>query len=278
MIQFNALPAEYASANEKILWQEIFKQVKEQGKFTSPRGLKILEVENCHYELPPYIRFCNFEPRNLKLDYIKAETLWYLRGDPYDLSILKYSNIWKNIVLRGRLNSNYGLYFFRKGGLNWVVSQLGMDKDSRRACITLLDESHLEPDQLDVPCTSYINFRIRENALNMSVHMRSQDAIYGMANDAPAFSFLHEMVYCYLLRKYPDLTLGTYHHTSDSFHVYERHFEMLEKILDTNVGFQSIDCPRISGWEEVDYLLTDITAHDRKEPPEEFKFSRWLIS
>ena len=268
----------HLSAEEKTIWQDIFRRVKEQGKITAPRNLKILEVENFHYELPPYIRFCNFEPRNLKLPYIKAEALWYLRGDPYDLSILERSNIWKNIVLRGRLNSNYGLYFFRKKGIDWVVSQLGADKDSRRACITLLDDTHLTLEQLDVPCTAYINFRIRENALNMSVHMRSQDAIFGMGNDAPAFSFLQEMVYNMLLRKYPDLTMGSYHHTSDSFHIYERHFEMLEKILDPNVSFDPVSCPRISGWEEVDYLVYDITAHDRKEPSEGFQFSRWLIS
>jgi thymidylate synthase len=265
-------------ADERAIWQKIFRDVKQNGKFTAPRDKQVLEVENYHYELPPYVRFCSLTPRALKLDYTRHEWMWMLRGDPYDLSILQHSNIWKNIVVRGRLNSNYGLAFFRRGGFNWVIQELGKDKDSRRACITILgsEEGHLRADAKDVPCTSYLNFRIRENRLNMSVHMRSQDAVYGMGNDAPAFSFIHEMVLEMLqFTKYPELELGTYHHTADSFHVYERHYAMLEELVADDCGFERVEIPFLYDYSEVDYLTT---AEFTVEPKPEYAFSRWLLA
>jgi thymidylate synthase len=257
---------------QKDIWQDIYQTIHRNGKLVKPRGLTVLEVENFAYELPPYVRFPSFVPRNLKLGYIKDEFRWYLNGDPYDLSICDKASIWKNIVHKGRLNSNYGLYAFRMKGFNWVVEELGRDKDSRRAYITILDHTHLIAEAKDVPCTMCIGFRIRDNKLNMSVRMRSQDMVYGMGNDAPAFSFIHEMAHNALLVAYPELQLGTYHHVSDSAHIYERHFELLEKLVSPDVEFTEIEIPRIAGPLEVVALTTGTY------PTTDFDFSKWLIT
>ena len=120
-----------------------------------------------------------------------------------------------------------------------------------------------------------MNFRIRDDRLNMSVHMRSQDAIYGMTNDAPAFSFVHEMLYVTLRDTcYPDLQMGDYHHTADSFHVYARHFKMLDELCKDDAAFTTIEVPRISGAREVDYLRSCSWMTDA--PPREFDFTHWL--
>lgn len=268
--------------NERELWQQIFLDVRKHGKIVAPRDKEIIEVENYHYELPPYIRFCTLTPRELKLDYIRAETNWMLRGDPYDLSISKHSNIWRNIVVDGKLNSNYGFAWYTKFGFDFVVKQLIADKDSRRASTVIIEREHLDLKQKDVPCTAYVNFRIREDKLNMSVHMRSQDAIYGLGNDAPAFSFLQEMVFVSLRDlAYPDLQMGTYHHTADSFHVYERHYEMLDYLTHPNVIFHHQEFPKIKNAKEVDFLLSrNIGRQSLTAGPaighEDFKFSKWL--
>lgn len=261
--------------DQKNIFQDIYRRIHSEGKTVKSRtdGLspKVIEVEDFNYELPPYVRFPSFTPRNLKLDYIKEEFKWYLRGDPYDLSICDKATMWGNIVHKGRLNSNYGLYAFRKGGFWWCVEELCRNRDSRRAYITILDDSHLVKETLDVPCTIAIGFRIRENRLNMSVHMRSQDMVYGFGNDAPAFSFIHEMMYNALLSHYPDnLELGVYHHIADSAHIYERHFKLLDKLVDDDVEFTEIVVPRIDGPKEVEALIGGWyrTAN--------FEFSRWL--
>lgn len=262
---------------EAAEWRKIYQRLKSEGKPCAPRGLQILEVENFSYTLDPYVRFLNFEARHLNLKYIRQEFQWYLGGDPYDLGILEHANIWRNLVLRGRLTSNYGLAVFRKGGFDWVTTELERDRDSRRACITILEDTHLKAETLDVPCTAYMNFRIRNNALNMSVHMRSQDAIYGMTNDAPAFSFIHEMLYVTLRDScYPDLQMGSYHHTADSFHVYERHFKMLDELCMHDAKFTPLEAPRMTNAEEVEYLRS--CKWIAESPPYEFEFTEWLTN
>lgn len=269
---------------ESIFWN-IYADIAEMGTFVRPRGQLVVELENYSYTLPPYVRFPSFACRKLNLGYIKTETLWYLRGDKFDTSILSHAKMWQGLVNQdGSINSNYGQYIFTgPKQFDNVIKVLRDDPDSRRASMMILGDEHLLSDTKDVPCTYALNFRIRRNRLNLSVHMRSQDAIYGMGNDAPAFSFMHEMMMNALRRYYPTLELGHYHHIADSFHVYERHFPMLKQITGVDVtgdrntaesqdAFEEIACPRISGPDEVDFLR----KLDFSSVPEQFAFTRWL--
>lgn len=252
----------------------ILKQLYDNGQTSSPRGLEVLEVNNFCYEVQPYVRFMSFKSRKLNIDYIKREFLWYLQGDPADLSILEHAKMWRGLVnLDGTINSNYGQYIFGDGrGFMRVVNELERDKDSRRASIMILSNKHLDSETKDYPCTYAINFRIRGNYLYMTVHMRSQDAIFGMGNDLPCFSFIHEMMYHMLKATYPKLSYGSYFHIADSFHVYERHFKMLETIVDSDDPFKLTPCPEISGIEEVEFLLTG----KFEQIPIDFVFTKWL--
>lgn len=263
------------------------------GAEVSPRGQKVIEVENYSYELPPYARFANFEARKLKLGYVKKELLWYLKADPFDLSIVDAASLWQELPnADGTINSHYGAHVFGRSEDQWraplsigvplaprsqfsaIINELKRDKDSRRASAVILNRSHLlNPATKDFPCTYALNFRIRNDELKMSVHMRSQDAVFGMGNDAPAFSVIQEMIYvCLRDFAYPDLKLGAYHHIADSFHYYERHFDMVQEI---NAGspFTEIDVPRIRDSSEVLSLL-GLGGKDSKPGD----FTAWLNS
>ena len=270
---------------EAAAFRDIFTRLKANGKMVAPRGQKVIEVEGFTYELPAYARFQTFECRKYKTDYVKNEVLWYLRANRGDMTILDHASMWKGLVnADNSINSNYGHYIFGPvNSLNGdvyrvadgytspntyqrqhisqfdgVLKTLTEDKDSRRASIVILQPHHLLSDTKDVPCTYSMNFRIRDNKLNMSVHMRSQDGIFGMGNDAPAFSVIQEMVFVSLRDTvYPELEMGTYTHTADSFHVYERHFEMLETIVAGD-GFTKLFCPQIVSIDEVRHLRGSI--------------------
>lgn len=266
-----------------VVFQNIFRDLVQYGNKVSPRGQEVIEIENYFYTLPARVRFCNFEARKLNQNYIKREFLWYLRGDKKDLEILNYAKMWTDLVNDdGSINSNYGQYiFFNDPGkisqFYYVINTLLNDKDSRRASIMILNKDHLLSQTKDYPCTYSLNFRIRDDKLNMSVHMRSQDAVFGMGNDAPCFSFIHEMVFAALRGPiYPDLQMGEYHHTTDSFHVYKRHFEVMEKIAYGD-NYLEIDCPEISSASEVSFL--EKLCRDQSQPIEaNYKFSRWLTT
>lgn len=266
------------------IFKNVYSDLSLEGKEIRPRGLLVKEIEDYSFTLFPFARFQNFESRNMKLDYLKDEFLWYLKGDRYDTSIGEKAKMWKEIVeTDGGINSNYGQYIFndRCPQFDQVVKILTEDKDSRRASIVILSPQHVFTATKDLPCTYSLNFRIREDHLNMSVHMRSQDAIFGMTNDIPTFSFIHEMVLNALKIKYPDLQYGTYHHSVESFHVYERHFEMLEKLCRPDEKYIPVDCPPISGFGEVlalrnIHLRSEFVRSGEMRYPDEFKFVRWL--
>jgi thymidylate synthase len=251
---------------------KIYKDLS-KGKEVSPRGYLIKELENYNYDLQPYERFPSFVARKLSISYLKKEFLWYLKGDRYDASIINYAGMWKSVMNPdGSFNSNYGQYFFGKQNqYDIVLKILQEDKDSRRASILLLTKEHLS-SKTDVPCTYAINFRIRDNYLNMTVHMRSQDSVFGMGNDAPTFSFIHEMMYNSLRETYPELRYGIYHHFADSFHIYEKHYGMLAEILKGD--YKHIDCPKILNADEVRFLRK--LKFDNI--PEDYKFTRWLTN
>lgn len=224
---------------------KILMDVKDWGKIVVSRGLETREVVGYEYQLPPRVRFMCFDDRKLKMDYVKQEFMWYMVGVPTDHSICKVAKMWQGLINEDKsINSNYGYYIFNpdanvsgKNNFQRVAETLMADPQSRRAVLMILGSQHLNSMTKDYPCTVYMNFLIRDNKLLLFVRMRSQDAIYGMGNDAPFFSFVHEMMYWTLKsdKQFKDLEMGQYTHSADSFHVYARHYEMMDKILEEPV-------------------------------------------
>jgi len=262
--------------NDKENFKKIYNDLLINGNECNPRAKKTLEIENFSFVFPPYTRFVSFSSRNLNLNYIKREFLWYLKGDRFDLSILKYAKMWETFVNEdGSIQSNYGQYIFNKklDQFDNVVNILYDDPDSRRATIMILQPYHLIEKWKEIPCTLSLSFRIRKNKLNMTVKMRSQDAYLGFASDIPIFSFIHEMLFVVLRSKYTNLSIGSYYHFVDSFHIYENHFDFLNNIAKDS--YKLIDCPKISSKEEVYFFINNL---DAETIPSSYKFSKWLTT
>lgn len=278
-----------------ITYQEIARQsarnilqmvhhIMNSGQTVSPRGQKILEIENGSLDLSPLYPCMSFQDRGLKLDYAKKEWIWKLSGDRFDTSISEHAGAWANLKdVDGGHNSNYGQYFFgQQNGIDWVVKELIRDKDSRRAVIPLLNSDHLRTNNPDHVCTESISFRIRDDMLNMSVNMRSNDFIWGFTNDAITFSCLYRLVYALVRPFYPDLAVGVYHHKADSLHIYERHWKMARQIATNGMEkFFQVDIPMIPEYEEAMLLIATqgkLTLEELEAKPFSTNFYRWLIS
>jgi thymidylate synthase len=268
----NDLKKQIKKNDKNLNIKKIYKDLYYNSDEIIVRGLKTKEIMNYQFIIKPYQRFINFESRKLSLKYIKEECLWYLNGDKYDLSICDKAKIWKDLVNEDKtINSNYGYIIFNNN-FHRIIEMLIDDKYSRRAVIMIGDNDNLNSITKDYRCTNSIVFSIRKNKLNMFVNMRSNDAIFGVCNDIPFFSILHEMAYVSLRDlKYGNLEYGDYTHYVNSLHVYERHFKMLKKIVLLEEDIKEIDCPKISGMEEVEFLMdTDL------EYKPNFKFYDWL--
>jgi|TARA_R100001530_G_scaffold34477_3_gene26931 thymidylate synthase len=178
--------------------------------------------------------------RKLSMDYLNTEMEWYLSGDLSIDKIGKSASLWKEIADEyGNVNSNYGYLVWKQklekydaSQFDWVVNSLLDDKDSRQAVINFNQPRHKEDGVKDFVCTINTQHLIRDNKLIGITNMRSNDLIYGFCYDFPFFSVLQQNIFKQLRLKYNDLKLGHNIHTSASLHVYERHFQMIEDIIN----------------------------------------------
>lgn len=220
----------------------------------APRGMKVKERLGHSFRIAdirdriPYIPH-----REFSIAYMIAELVWYLSGNNSTEWISNYSGFWRNISDDGTTaNSAYGARIFKQhpyqgysetdltGGMipdrcvpgtwtqwQYLKDELKKDSDSRRAVIHIRMPQDSVLAQKDVPCTLSLQFFIRDGALHQVASMRSSDLILGIAYDIPAFTMFQELLAFEL-----GVECGSYTHISNSLHIYERHYPMVERILN----------------------------------------------
>ena len=251
---------------------KLYQDLHEFGEIISPRGEMTKELTNYVFEIDPYDRFFSFKGRNSNINYIKKELMWYFSANSNNVSIIREAKIWNDIYeADGRINSNYGAIIFNDN-FDRVLNALIDDQYTRKAIISIATNKPFNDKDMDTPCTMSMVFSIRKNKLNLSVYMRSNDAIFGLCNDVPFFTIVQEMMYVCLKDKYPDLKMGIYRHSADSLHIYKRHFKALEAIL-TEATEETVFWPKFENSSEVRDTLT---YFKRKDIDFRTKYVDWL--
>jgi thymidylate synthase len=82
-------------------------------------------------------------------------------------------------------------------------------------------------DKKDIPCTTTLNFLIRDNKLNLVANMRSNDVWLGFPYDVWSFTNLQ-----ILLADFLNIDIGWYQHQAMSLHIYERNREPFLKVCE----------------------------------------------
>ena len=113
----------------------------------------------------------------------------------------------------------------------WCVESLKNDKDTRQAILRFSLPEHHWKGNKDFVCTLHGNFVIRNNKLNLSIVMRSNDLMLGLVYDLPWFISLMYKMRDELKDTYPDLEIGHYTHLAHSMHIYERDEEKIKKMI-----------------------------------------------
>ena len=215
---------------------------------TQPRDLKIRENTNVALILEnPLSCLYSNETRSSQKKYIAAELLWYFMGRNDVEFIKQYAKFWESIQNEdGTVNSSYGSLLFNKKNrfgytqYFWALRSLIKDKDSRQAVLHFNLPEHQYKTNKDFVCTMYGIFQIREDKLNFTVTMRSNDVIWGLPTDIAFFTTLQCQMLSHLRLHYPNLMLGTYTHIANSFHIYEHHFLAVERMLEKEFVPQTI--------------------------------------
>lgn len=168
-----------------------------------------------------------------------AEFCWYMSGSA-DLEFIRfYIPNYPPEGVTGSIEEGYGPRFVGTGEfgrtynqIDRVIDRLKRKPDTRRAVISVLEPSDLEPSRTEAPCTIALQFIRRRERLHMVAMMRSNDAYLGFPHDVFCFTMIQELVARAL-----GIKVGEYHHFATSLHLYEQDVEQVARYLDE--GFQN---------------------------------------
>jgi hypothetical protein len=130
--------------------------------------------------------------------------------------------------------------------LEAVEDQLRRDPDTRQAVVNLWSETDRDPRWRDRPCTTHLQFMVREGRLDAFVSMRANDLWTGTCYDVFQFGQVQAAM-AHVLGIPP----GTYHHHATSLHIYERDVEKFEAVRGWEPERLAV---RELGRREVDYV------------------------
>lgn len=240
---------------------------------TSPRGMEVRELISPTIRvLDPTNRFIRSPARSTPMRYIGGEFLWYF-GQRVDVEFIsKYSAFWgqlKNVheagaglVQQGEVNSSYGYLAMKVRDAvwdgrkvsqwEWALRSILKDPDTRQAIVHINRTGHQQDWIRDFPCTMHLHFLLRDGKLNMIVGMRSNDQIMGLQFDFPMFSFFQETMVNHLNALGVDCQIGHLTLTASSSHIYQKNYEMVEKMLEDGITVGITTAPLIKSPVNVD--------------------------
>lgn len=177
----------------------------------------------------------DFVIRKPAYEYIQRELEWY-KSQSLNVNDIpgETPQIWKSIAsTEGMINSNYGwcIYSAENGNqYTHVLRELKNNPNSRRATM-IYNRPSMHVDMTrdgmnDFMCTYANTFYIRHGKLNSHYLMRSNDAVYGYNNDYAWAKYVQNQ-----LAEDLGIEVGELIWTSSNFHVYERHFNFIEKLI-----------------------------------------------
>lgn len=188
-----------------------------------------------------------------------GELLWYLSGDN-KLDFIKYyiKDYSKESEDGETIHGGYGPRLFSCKGaeskqVGYIIEVLRNKPNTRRAIIPIIEVNDIACQRIEIPCTSTLQFFIRDKKLIMHTCMRSNDAFRGLPHDIFAFTMLQEII-----AKTLGLDLGSYIHTVGSLHIYEKEIKRIKGYIDE--GFQSTlikmpSMPEGDPWKDIRKLL-----------------------
>lgn len=209
-------------------------------------------------DLDPYAPYIYIDKKfQTPKKYVKNELDWY---KSMDLSIIGHEGIesnptWQSCCTKDdkkEVNSNYGWCVFSEDNYSQYdncLEILRKDSTSRNGII-MYNRPSIYKDYKrngchDMICTFFSHFFIRkinnEDTLIMIHNMRSNDIRFGfICSDLAWNCFVYQNMYEDLKKTYPNLKRGFIRWTSNSMHIYQRHFDDLASLFENEDSFYNI--------------------------------------
>jgi thymidylate synthase len=203
----------------------------------------------------PRARLSRTETRGRSFSCL-GELLWYLsRNNSLDF-IRYYIPKYAEESRDGRtVFGGYGPRLFNARGndqIKNVIDLLRRNPNTRRAVVQIFSAEDISEPKIEIPCTTTLQFILRDNRLNMLTTMRSNDAYMGLPHDVFCFTMLQEIV-----ARSVDADLGSYYHFVGSMHLYDVHetdaLQYLGEAVQPRVEMPEM--PQGDPWPAINRLL-----------------------
>lgn len=238
-----------------MLYPELLEEIMTCGE--TVKGTKeLMHVQlrvpkHCLYDFP------GVRPLDKIMDYAKNEIPWYMSGDRNSSFISEKASLWREIKNPdGTLNSNYGfLVFYNRTEhpsyrdqdsreketiemhtlppFEWAARALEKDSTSRQGMVTYNTGGFNFVGNRDYICSQHQAFYIRDNRLLCYIALRSSDSIFGLPYNMVWWQTVYQQMLHRLRKTFPLLVEEDIIVTIYSSHIYERHYELVEKMLET---------------------------------------------
>ena len=212
--------------NVQYDYPRLLKWLYDNGEVTRPRGFETREVFDVVMKLDPHYAIVEGINRKLSTKLISMEGLQLISTTSYPQRTVDAAPEMGKYRDGGTFHGAYGIRIGMQ--LEAAMSRLRLDRDSRQAVITIWDpvfDAYREQQPKDVPCTSLLQFFIRNNKLVLHVTMRSNDVWWGTPHDWGQFSQLQLAMANTL-----EIEAGDYYHHAISFHLYEKDYDKYETL------------------------------------------------
>lgn len=207
-------------------YQRALRLVREHGAHTAPRGLGTRQLTGFHAVLTnPRDSLPLGVGRGLNPSIAAVEAAQLIAGETWPDLVVAVAPAFAEFADDGAFHGAYGPRVGHQ--YDYVVEELTMDPDSRRAQITLWDPlKDTTRGYHDYPCTTAIQFIRQGGRLECHAHMRSNDVWRGFAYDVFQFTQLQLSV-----AAAAGLEAGNYHHYAVSMHLYDTDVEAADRCL-----------------------------------------------
>ncbi len=239
---------------------ELTRKLINEGRFEKSRNGDTIEVLNFKTEITnPLKRAVGGYGRNANIFFLLQEAIWIWLGKKDVAPLAWFNSNMKNFSDDGEtFHAPYG-FRLREYGLpsdlktfDKLLQEQGRSLpvlpldgvDQIKECLIMLSENSQDRRVVasiwnpsldlnfkckDIPCNDMVMFKVRDNALHITIENRSNDVHWGLPTNVFQFSFILEMMSTIL-----GVDMGTQTHNSQSLHVYLSNPTTLEMLNKSN--------------------------------------------
>lgn len=208
---------EIQAATGSEAYVALMRRILNEGEPISPRGQLTFELTNVTVLVEDLFEAHVLNTaRRVNLKILATEYVHLLGGvSSLEQLDLASGGRFSQFANDGRLLGAYGPRIRHQ--LPRVVDLLRRDPDTRQAVLSIWNGQEHSVTSRDVPCTTTLQFLLRDDCLHVRASMRSNDVVLGAPYDFWMFSRLGLSVASAL-----GVEPGSYAHTVGSMHLYER--------------------------------------------------------